>query len=135
MAHADDNANGGGNSPLPLQETSPTPPSPSIHHEKEEASDSEESDLSDDDMLSDSSLSDESDPEVLAAMSPAERAEIEKFGEEYDGPKFTDKESSRLLPLMLHASTCPCRYVLLFASDYILTCYVRQLMFLFLLRV
>jgi hypothetical protein len=78
-----------------------------------EYSDVDDSDLSDDDgLLSDASLDLDSDEsEVLDSenMSPAEQAESEKFGAEYDGPKFSDSESARLLNLMLHASTCPCR--------------------------
>jgi hypothetical protein len=76
-------------------------------------SDVDDSDLSDDDgLLSDASLDLDSDEsEILDSenMSPAEQAELEKFGAEYDGPKFSDSESARLLNLMLHASTCPCR--------------------------
>jgi hypothetical protein len=40
-------------------------------------------------------------------MSLAARAEHEEFGKEYSGPKFMDHDSSRLLILMSHASTCP----------------------------
>ena len=70
------------------------------------------SDLSDitDGNLSDISLdSDDSDAEVLATMTPAEKAEHEIFGHDYCGPKLSDSEASRLLILMLHASGCPCR--------------------------
>lgn len=71
------------------------------------------SDLSDitDGNLSDISLdSDDSDAEVLASWTPAEKAEYERFGFEYKGPKLTDSEAARLLILMLHANGCPCRY-------------------------
>jgi hypothetical protein len=70
------------------------------------------SDLSDisDGNLSDISLdSDDSDAEFMASMTPAEKAEHEKFGSEYKGPKLSDAEASRLLILMLHANGCPCR--------------------------
>ena len=40
-------------------------------------------------------------------MSLAARAEHEEFGKEYSGPKFSDYDSSRLLVLMNHSSTCP----------------------------
>jgi hypothetical protein len=79
------------------------------------ASDSEaESDLSDDDwdgLHSDDDVSFESDhsKEALAAMGPAEKAEYEKFGEEYTGPEIPEKDAARLLTLMAHASTCPCQ--------------------------
>ena len=79
------------------------------------ASDSEfGSDLSDitDGNLSDISLdSNDSDADVLASLTPAEKAEHERFGFEYKGPKLSDSEASRLLVLMLHANGCPCRYV------------------------
>jgi len=68
------------------------------------------SDLSDDDWEDDDSLgSDQTDVEALASMSPAEKAEVERFGDEYTGPKLSDTESARLLILMAHASTCPCQ--------------------------
>lgn len=72
------------------------------------------SELSDitDGNLSDISLDpNDSDVEVLATMTPAEKAEHERFGQEYSGPKLSDYEASRLLILMLHANGCPCRYV------------------------
>lgn len=73
-------------------------------------SDTDDSDLSDEYMSDDSIGSDESDLEALtASMSPAERAEYERFGAEYNGPELDEKVASRLLVLMLHASTCPCR--------------------------
>lgn len=78
-------------------------------------SDVDESDLSDEDgLLDDDSLdleSDESEAADTVTMSPAEQAELETFGTEYDGPTFSDSEAARLLNLMLHASSCPCRYV------------------------
>jgi hypothetical protein len=40
-------------------------------------------------------------------MTLAARAEHEEFGKEYSGPKFMEYDSSRLLILMNHASTCP----------------------------
>lgn len=77
------------------------------------ASDSEfGSDLSDitDGNLSDISLdSNDSDADVMASMTPAEKAEHEKFGSEYKGPNLSDAEASRLLVIMLHANGCPCR--------------------------
>jgi hypothetical protein len=109
LAHVDEAAAGGGaNSVLPIRAAPlKAPPAPK---EDIEGSDSDDSDLSDDDMLSDDSLvSEESDPEILASMSPSEKAELEKFGADYTGPKLSDGQSARLLPLLLHASSCPCR--------------------------
>lgn len=52
----------------------------------------------------------DSDSEGLSGLSPADHAERERFGSEYMGPTFTDREASRLLILMGHASTCPCQH-------------------------
>lgn len=74
-----------------------------------------ESDLSDDDGLlsdDDSFYCSDSDGENFPIVSAADRAENEKFGLEYDGPVLRDEEASRLISLMMHANTCPCRYVL-----------------------
>ena len=78
------------------------------------------SDLSDitDGNLSDVSLdSNDSDAQVLASMAPAEKAEHEKFGFEYKGPRLSETEASRLLILMLHAHGCPCRYAKTFTDE------------------
>jgi hypothetical protein len=70
-----------------------------------------ESDLSDDDgILSDADESvdaSESGTDDLASMSIGEQAENEKFGAEYEGPQLSEYDASRLLILVLHASTCP----------------------------
>jgi hypothetical protein len=112
LAHADENAGGSdANNVMPVRPSTVKVPFPA-NIEANAASDIDSSDLSDDDLFSEDSLgSDESDPEALASMSPGEKAEIEKFGDEYQGPAMSDESSSRLLLLMLHASTCPCRYV------------------------
>ena len=70
-----------------------------------------ESDLSElsDDPLSDDSDVDESTRE-LQSMTDAEKAEHEKFGHDYKGPKFSNETAARLLVLLAHAQTCPCRY-------------------------
>jgi len=52
------------------------------------------------------SLSD-SEEELHENMSPSAKAENEDFGENYNGPKFSDYDASRLLKIMAHASTCP----------------------------
>ena len=69
--------------------------------------DSDDSDLTDEDLSEDSLASDESDLDAIASMSPAEQAEYERFGAEYKGPVLPNSSASRLLVLMLHASTCP----------------------------
>ena len=71
-----------------------------------------ESDLSDDDGLlsdDDSFYCSDSDTDAFPILSSGDRAENEKFGLEYDGPTLSDTEASRLLVLMLHATTCPCQ--------------------------
>ena len=113
LAHADESA-GAAEPTAPLE--SQDIPIPSTTGDGiEYYSDVDDSDLSDEDgLLSDASLdldSDESEVGESENMSPAEQAESEKFGAEYDGPKFSNSEAARLLNLMLHASTCPCRYV------------------------
>ncbi|GAX18384.1 hypothetical protein FisN_15Lh321 [Fistulifera solaris] len=111
LAHADDA--GGAAEPSASPESQDLP-IPATAGDDMEYSDVDDSDLSDDDgLLSDASLDLDSDESVVLDsenMSPAEQAESEKFGAEYDGPKFSDSESARLLNLMLHASTCPCRH-------------------------
>jgi len=121
LAHADEN-NGGSsavsssaNEPAPV---APPPPALAPPPHKDQAyvdgldSDSE-SDLSElsDGSLSDDSLSDD-DSLDFQTMSPAEQAEHETFGNEYRGPVLSDDHASRLLILMAHASTCPCRHKL-----------------------
>ena len=125
LAHADDNgasaataaaAAAAAEQAPPAQMPSPSKyPMSSLHAMSGDLSDSEfGSDLSDitDGNLSDISLdSDDSDADVLASLIPSEKAEYERFGFEYKGPKLSDSEASRLLILMLHANGCPCRYV------------------------
>jgi hypothetical protein len=71
-------------------------------------SDSDLSELSDG-SFSDCSLDSDDSTTDLQSMSPAEQAEHESFGHDYKGPEFSDANASRLLVLMAHASTCPCR--------------------------
>lgn len=122
LAHAEEGANGGGSATsgpgvmhinpshipssatFPLSRRYPLVPSDSD-------SDSDLSDLSEGDLSGDSLELDFDELENISALSPAEQAENELFGAEYDGPKLTDEESSRLLVLMSHASTCPGRCV------------------------
>ena len=84
------------------------------------ASDSDsESDLSDlsDGSLSDYSMDSDDSSLDLQSMSPAEQAEHETFGHDYKGPVFSDENASRLLILMCHASTCPCKHKLTKTRD------------------
>jgi len=123
LAHADDN----NAAPEAVLLPPPSPPAPAVPAVP--ASDNgsgDESDVSDDGLFSDDDYDDDddnsddsglsgddsSDPENYATMSPADQAEHERFGLEYQGPVLSDEHSSALLTLMLHASTCPCRYVL-----------------------
>ena len=90
--------------------TTSSPPSNGELSEDEsmEASDlsSEYDDISTDDDID--SLDSENDE--LDALSPADRAEQERVGADYSGPRLEDREASRLLILMAHASTCPCQH-------------------------
>lgn len=72
-------------------------------------SDTDLSELSDDDGSLGSLNSDDSESD-FHAMTPAEKAEHEAFGSDYVGPSLSDKHASRLLILMSHASTCPCHH-------------------------
>ena len=131
LAHADDNNNGGSSSSAPV--AAPTPTVQVVHvaqpttaftgsSSKDHAfvdgldsdSDSELSELSDDSLSDDSFESDDDDEESLdfQAMSQAEQAEHECFGEEYTGPVLSEDEASRMLVVMAHASTCPCNHKL-----------------------
>ena len=105
LAHADDNAGGGSSTVAEAPESKPA----ALPVEDPKLSDSDDSYLSGED-LSDMSLdSDDSDLDAVASLSPADQAENEDFGSEYTGPSLSDETASRLLVLMLHASTCPCR--------------------------
>lgn len=107
LAHADENAGTAPEAVL-LPQPPPPPPDPSFH-----------SDFSDDDLLfSDNDDDDnesmfsspsDSDNDGGTPLSPEDQAENENFGLEYNGPVLEEDEACRLLALMLHASTCPCR--------------------------
>ncbi len=124
LAHADENNGAGGEGSSEstsvhiVHITQPSPPFKTSQLGDQgfiEGIDSDsESDLSE---LSDGSLSEESsdsdDSEMdFQAMSQAEQAEHECFGQEYKGPTLSDDHAARLLVLMAHASTCPCRHKL-----------------------
>jgi hypothetical protein len=55
--------------------------------------------------------------DAMECMSPADQAEQERFGADYSGPTLEDREASRLLILMAHASTCPCQHKLQHHKD------------------
>lgn len=104
LAHADENGGPGGAAAVVLP--------PPAQLKAQTNTDALDSDLSDDDGLlsdDDSIYTSDSGSEDFPSLTPADRAEREKFGLEYQGPKLSDKDSARLLTLMLHASTCPCR--------------------------
>lgn len=73
-------------------------------------SDTDLSELSDDDISIGSLNSDDSESDLILSMTPAELAENETFGSEYTGPCLPVSQAARLLILMGHASTCPCRH-------------------------
>ena len=109
MAHAEDN---GG---VPASVAPATEISATVGPSNGELSDDnslEVSDVSSDcgEISTDDDDSFESDIDGLDALSPADRAEQERFGAEYSGPTLENREASRLLVLMAHASTCPCRH-------------------------
>ena len=110
LAHADDAAGSAAHSVMlmPASHVNATFP---VANTGTATTESEDSDITDEDLSDDSLGSDESDLEALASLSPADRAEYERFGAEYKGPTLSEESASRLLILMLHASTCPCRYV------------------------
>jgi len=72
-------------------------------------SDSDLSELSDDDISIGSLKAAEMEADIQS-MTPAERAEHEIFGNEYEGPRLSDEHAAKMLILMSHASTCPCHH-------------------------
>jgi hypothetical protein len=123
LAHADDNSAGGGGGSAndnvmhvaqPQAPSAAFVPTPVTAKDlaalamMDSESDSDLSELSDG-SFSDCSLDSDDSSTDLQSMSPAEQAEHESFGHDYKGPEFSDVNSSRLLVLMAHASTCPCR--------------------------
>jgi hypothetical protein len=56
------------------------------------------------------SLNSEDSESEVRSMTPAEQAELETFGNEYNGPTLSNAHAARLLILMGHASTCPCQH-------------------------
>jgi hypothetical protein len=111
LAHADEN---GGVSTAPVAPAVDHPPL-SISHSADMTDDESLglSDVSSD--CGDISTDDEDSIESVigrldSSLSPGDRAEQERFGAEYTGPKLDNREASRLLILMGHASTCPCQH-------------------------
>lgn len=127
LAHAEDNGGGedGGTTnvnvihmaqPQTPSVPFPSKPSPSVGKDvpslvNDSDSDSDLSELSDG-SLSDCTLDSSDSATDLQSMTPAEVAEHERFGEDYKGPILSDNHASRLLVLMAHASTCPCKHKL-----------------------
>ena len=111
LAHADDNSAAAAAVPVPEPAVlpPPTPTDPSFHSDLSDDDllfSDDDVDDDDDSMFSSSPCSDDSDDG--APMTAADQAENENFAE-YDGPMLVDDEGCRLLALMLHASTCPCK--------------------------
>jgi hypothetical protein len=81
---------------------------PSMYPLSDSDDESDLSELSDTGTLSeDSEDSDDSEDEM--PLTEGELAELEVFGKDYEGPKLTPDQSSRLMILMGHAQTCPGR--------------------------
>jgi hypothetical protein len=81
---------------------------PAMYPLSDSDEESDLSELSDAANLSEDSY-DSDDSEGDMPLSEGELAELEGFGKDYEGPKLTPDESSRLLILMGHAQTCPGR--------------------------
>ncbi|KAG7353113.1 TAZ zinc finger domain protein [Nitzschia inconspicua] len=121
LAHVEDNSGNSTNSSAascsnPNQATAPAPElgapdgkNDPVNDALESGSDTDLSELSDDDMSLGSLNTDDSESD-FQSMSPAEQAEHETFGSEYNGPCLPDEHANRLLILMGHASTCPCQH-------------------------
>mmetsp|Transcript_8419 Transcript_8419/g.20709 ORF Transcript_8419/g.20709 Transcript_8419/m.20709 type:complete len:1336 (+) Transcript_8419:275-4282(+) len=113
LSHLEDGGRGGAGSQAITPAITPTMPivsqipdgASSINSE----SDSDLSELSDDNVSMGSLKAAELESE-LQSMTPAERAEHETFGKEYNGPLLAEDHAAKLLILMSHASTCPCHH-------------------------
>ena len=83
---------------------------PALYPLSDSDDESDLSELSDAANLSEDSY-DSDDSEDDMPLTEGEMAEMESFGKEYEGPKLTPDQASRLLILMGHAQTCPGRCV------------------------
>ncbi|KAI2505595.1 hypothetical protein MHU86_8837 [Fragilaria crotonensis] len=124
LAHAEEGPNGGGGmeaspspvviQPIPSNSAYPLTPQssklPTLYPLSDSDDESDLSELSDAANLSDDSY-DSDDSEDDMPLTEGELAEMENFGKEYEGPKLTPDQASRLLILMGHAQTCPGRHV------------------------
>jgi len=90
--------------------TTSSPPSNGELSEDESMDGSDLSSEYDDISTDDDMDSLDSEMDGLDALSPSDRAEQERFGADYSGPRLENREASRLLILMAHASTCPCQH-------------------------
>ena len=120
LAHADETPSVGGrmeSSPSPVVTHQPLAPQssalPVLYPLSDSDDESDLSELSDAANLSDDSY-DSNDSEDDMPLTEGELAEMETFGKEYEGPKLTPDQASRLLILMGHAQTCPGRCVVSF---------------------
>jgi len=115
LSHLEDGGRGGGGS-IPANNAQTVAPSmpivsqiPDSSNSINSESDSDLSELSDDNISIGSLKAAELESE-LQSMTPAERAEHETFGNEYEGPVLSEEHAAKLLILMGHASTCPCHH-------------------------
>jgi len=115
LSHLEDGGRGGGG-PIPANSAQTVTPSmpivsqiPDGANSVNSESDSDLSELSDDNISIGSLKAAELESE-LQSMTPAERAEHETFGKEYEGPVLSEEHAAKLLILMGHASTCPCHH-------------------------
>lgn len=112
LSHLDDGGRGGGgsisaNSAQTVAQSMPIVSQiPNGANSVNSESDSDLSELSDDNISIGSLKAAELESE-LQSMTPAERAEHETFGKEYEGPVLSEDYAAKLLILMAHASTCP----------------------------
>jgi hypothetical protein len=117
LAHVEDNSGSNNNNPTSSNNNQPASPSllPGTNSDVvntviDSDSDTDLSELSDDDGSMGSVNSEDSESD-FRCMTPAEQAEHETFGSDYAGPTLSDEHASRLLILMSHAATCPCHHI------------------------
>eukprot|EP00536_Pseudo-nitzschia_multiseries_P000979 jgi/Psemu1/282702/fgenesh1_pg.12_\ len=115
LSHLEDGGRGSGGS-IPQNGAQPVIPAmpivsqiPDGANDVNSESDSDLSELSDDNISIGSLKAAELESD-LQSMTPAERAEHETFGSEYEGPVLSDEHAAKLLILIGHAATCPCQH-------------------------
>jgi len=115
LSHLEDGGRGGGGTIPPNGAQAVVPAMPIVSqipvgaNDVNSESDSDLSELSDDNISIGSLKAAELESD-LQSMTPAERAEHETFGSEYEGPVFPNEHAAKLLILIGHAATCPCQH-------------------------